>query len=181
MTKANRLALSVLVVLFLAAFAAAQSYTVTDLGGGQAFAINSLGDVVERDNYNNSFIWSPDGSLLALAPLTACMTTNPYGINSQGLAVGLSATGQGYLAVLWTNGEPQFLGMLPGGRACSGTGINASEEVSGYCYIYAGAEAFLWTKATGMQGLGFLPGGTFSFAQAINRFGQAAGYSGASD
>jgi probable HAF family extracellular repeat protein len=181
MSKANRLALLVLVVFSVAAFAAAQSYTVTDLGGGQAFAINSLGDVVERDNYNSSFIWSPGGSLLTLAPLTAGMATNPYGINSQGLAVGLSATGQGYSAVLWTNGEAQYLGMLPGGRACSGTGINASEEVSGYCYIPTGAEAFLWTKATGMQGIGFLPGAAFSFAQAINRFGQVAGYSGASN
>jgi probable HAF family extracellular repeat protein len=32
-----------------------------------------------------------------------------------------------------------------------------------------------------MQGLGFLPGAAFSFARAINRFGQVAGYSGTSD
>jgi probable HAF family extracellular repeat protein len=174
-------ALFLLCILSLATLATAQTYTITDLGGGQAFAINSLGDVGVENNYNKSFVWGPGGSQLTLTPLFAGWPTVPNGINSQGLVAGLSANGQGYAAVLWTNGKPLDLGMLSGGRACAGAGINASGEVAGYCYIYAGAEAFVWTKATGMQGIGTLPGATFSFAQAINRFGQVAGYSGTSD
>ena len=76
MTKANRLALSVFVVLSLASFAAAQSYTLTDLGPGGAVAINSLGDVLVADNSGNSFVWSPGGNLFALAPLTAELSDN---------------------------------------------------------------------------------------------------------
>jgi probable HAF family extracellular repeat protein len=185
MTKANRLALLVLVVLSLAAFAAAQSYTITDLGQFDAFAINSLGDVaINNATYATSFVWSPGGGLLALAPLPGDCCTSPSGINRQGLAVGTSnnaSTGL-YLAVLWTNGEPLDLGTIP---ECNNntwaTAISASGEVAGYCYIPTGSEAFLWTKATGMQGLGFLPGGAFSIGKAINRFGQVAGYAGASD
>jgi hypothetical protein len=95
MAKTNRLAFSVLVVLSLAAFAAAQSYTVTDLGPGQAFAINGLGDVVVQPYPSgNSFVWSPGGKQLSLTPLTAGYPTTPYGINNQGLVVGVSLNGQ---------------------------------------------------------------------------------------
>jgi probable HAF family extracellular repeat protein len=176
MTKANRLALSVLVVLSLAAFAAAQSYTLTDLGPGQAFAINGLGDVVVQPTSGNSFVWSPGGNQLSLTPLTAGYPTTPYGINNQGLVVGLSSNGQGFAAALWTNGVPLDLGNL-GGPACAGAGINASAEVAGYCFLLDGRiEAFLWSKATGMQGIASLQGGGGSVAQAINRFGQVVGY-----
>jgi probable HAF family extracellular repeat protein len=181
MRKANRLALSAFVVLSLAAFAAAQSYTITDLGQFDAFAINSLGDVaINNATSATSFVWSPGGGLLALAPLPGDCCTRPYGINRQGLAVGTSnnANTGAYVAVLWTNGEPLDLGTLPGGNNSYATAISASGVVSGYCYIIpTGDEAFLWTKATGMQGLGFLPGGDSSIANAINRFGQVAGAS----
>jgi len=177
MAKPNRLALLVLVVLSLAAFAAAQSYTITDLGPGGAYAINNLGDVAINNATTNatSFVWSPGGSLLALAPLTEGSLTLAHGINSQGLAVGISGA---YVpsAVLWTNGEPLDLGTLPGGTFSWAAAINASGEVVGNGNTTTGDEAFLWTKATGMQGLGYLQGGAFSIAQAINRFGQVAGY-----
>jgi probable HAF family extracellular repeat protein len=177
MAKANCLALSILVVLSFAAFAAAQSYTVTDLGPGQAFAINGLGDVVVQPYPSgNSFVWSPGGKQLSLTPLTAGYPTTPYGINNQGLVVGVSLNGQGFAAALWTNGVPLDLGNL-GVTGCAGTGINASAEVAGYCFLLNGrTEAFLWSKATGMQGLASLQGGGGSIAQAINRFGQVVGY-----
>jgi probable HAF family extracellular repeat protein len=167
-----------LVVLSLAAFAAAQSYTITDLGPGSASAINSLGDVlVQPYGSGNSFVWSPGGSLLALAPLPGDDYTTATGINRQDLAVGESYTFNGASATLWTNGVPLDLGMLPRSKFCSGTGIAVSMEVAGYCIIPPYSHAFVWTKATGMQGLGSLPGGGDSAANAINRYGQVAGYS----
>jgi len=181
MAKANRLALSVFVVLSFASFAAAQSYTITDLGPGQAFAINGLGDVVVQPTSGNSFVWSPGGKQLSLTPLTAGYPTTPYGINNQGLVVGTSLNGQGFDAALWTNGVPLDLGTLDGLPGCAGTGINASAEVAGYCFLLDGrTEAFLWSKATGMQGIASLQGVGGSTAQAINRFGQVVGYSGGS-
>ena len=173
-------ALFLLCILSLTAtLAAAQTYTITDLGPGQAFAINGLGDVVVQPYPSgNSFVWSPGGKQLSLTPLTAGYPTTPYGINNQGLVVGLSSNGQGYAAALWTNGVPLDLGKLPGATACAGTGITASAEVAGYCFLSTGTtEAFLWSKATGMQGLGSLQGGGGSIAQAVNRFGQVIGYS----
>jgi probable HAF family extracellular repeat protein len=105
------------------------------------------------------------------------MFTQPAGINRQGLAVGASDANS---AVLWTNGEPLDLGTLPGGTTSWANAINASGDVVGFSSIPTGDEAFLWTKATGMQGLGFLSvGGTESGAKAINRFGQVAGFAGA--
>jgi probable HAF family extracellular repeat protein len=174
-------ALSLACILSLTAtLATAQTYTITDLGQFDAFAINSLGDVaINNATTANSFVWSPGGGLLALAPLPGDCCTRPYGINRQGLAVGTSnnsSTGV-FLAVLWTNGEPLDLGTLSGGTESWATAINASGEVSGYCFTPTGTEAFQWTKATGMQGLSYLQGGTFSGATAINRFGQIAGYS----
>jgi len=175
MAKANRLALSVLVVLSFAAFVAAQSYTVTDLGPGGANAINSLGDVLVQDPNLNSFVWAPGGSLLALPPLAGDSTAIAFSINSRGLVVGGSESHTSSSAVLWTNGVPLDLGTL-GGTSSTATGINASGEVVGLNVIPTGAEAFLWTEATGMQGLGFLRGSTVSIADGINRFGQVVGY-----
>jgi probable HAF family extracellular repeat protein len=165
-----------LVVLFVAAFAAAQSYTVTDLGPSAANAINSLGDVVVQGPNGNSFVWTPSGSVLALLPLPGDSSTTPNGINRQGLAVGSSSSSTESVAVLWTNGVPVDLGTL-GGTYSVATGINASGEVAGYSDISSGStEAFVWSKATGMQGLGLFTGGDYSLANAINRFGQVAGY-----
>jgi probable HAF family extracellular repeat protein len=174
----------VLVVLFLAAFAAAQSYTITDLGPGGAVAINNLGDVLVDPSSGNPFVWTPSGGHLTLASLPGGCCTIPGGINRQGLAVGESDNSNlVYLAVLWTNGEPLDLGTLPGGTSSWATAINASGEVVGESTMTVGTdavgvEAFLCTKATGMQGLGFLSvGSTVSGAEAINRFGQVAGFS----
>src|SRR5262249_2459650 len=150
MAKANRLALSVLVVLSFAAFAAAQSYTVTDLGPGQALAINSVGDVMVEPEIGDSFVWSPGGDHLVLAPLPGHSFTRPNGINHQGLAVGESDTASHsvYYAVLWTNGEPLSLGTLPGGTLSTAWAINASGQVVGDGTTPHGDEAFLWSKTT---------------------------------
>jgi probable HAF family extracellular repeat protein len=169
-------ALFLLCVLSLTAtLAAAQTYTITDLGSGDAFAINSLGDVVILGNDGLSFLWTPTHSSLSLNPLQGDTQTWALGINRYGLVVGESKPS--YHAVLWTEGEPQDLGTLPGGWDAIANAVNASGEVAGASSSStSGEEAIVWTQAMGMQGLGFL-GGKFSAALGINRFGQVVGWS----
>lgn len=167
--------------LLLTSLVAAQTYTITDLGPGGGLgggrAINSLGDVV-IDNGGVSYLWTPSHHYLALAPLSGGTQTVAMGINSRGLVVGESISSTDYHAVLWTNGQPQDLGTLPGGVFSFASAINASGEVAGSSDGNdLGLEAMVWTKATGMIGLGFLPGGNYSNANAINRVGQVVGYS----
>jgi len=157
-----------LIVLLLAAFAAAQSYTVTDLGPSSssssidagARAINNPGDVVINNGL--SFLWTPTHSSLSLYPLPGGTLTAALGINRYGLVVGESNGPSNYHAVLWTEGEPQDLGTLPGGIFSAANAVNATGEIAGTAdTTQSGSEAMVWTQAMGMQGLGFLPGGGF--------------------
>ena len=63
------------------------------------------------------------------------------------------------------------LGRLPGGEEFTPSkarGVSADGRVVvGFSGSAAGAEAFRWTAAGGMEGLGDLPGGTFS-SEALN-------------
>ncbi len=43
--------------------------------------------------------------------------------------------------------------------------------------VLVNEHAFIWSKTTGMQDLGTLPGGNYSFAFDINNLGKVAGYS----
>src|SRR5258708_38347667 len=125
MAKANWLVLSVLVVLSLAAFAAAQSYTVTDLGPGAAHAINNLGDVVVVHN-SLSYLWTPTHSSQSLQPLPGGTHTAALGITSHGETVGESDVAGNYHTVLWREGNPHDLGTLPGGIFSAANAVNAT-------------------------------------------------------
>jgi probable HAF family extracellular repeat protein len=167
-------------LLALASFAAAQTYTVTDLGPGGGIgggrAINILGDVVV-DNGGISYVWTPAYHYLALAPLPGGTETTALGINSHGLVVGESYFSEGYHAVLWTNGKPQDLGTLPGGVLSWANAINALGQAVGAADgTDVGPEATVWSSS-GPQGLGFLTGGGYSEALGINRVGQVVGFS----
>lgn len=71
------------------------------------------------------------------------------------------------------------LGSL-GGRMTTPTDINDSDQVVGYAQVRSGEHhAFLY-HAGGLQDLGTLPGGTQSYAYAINTLGQAVGTSDSS-
>jgi probable HAF family extracellular repeat protein len=68
------------------------------------------------------------------------------------------------------------LGTLPGYTGSYGNAINDGGEVVGDAYSSAGTEeAFLYTSASGMQGLGTL-GGLSSIAYGINDAGEIVGY-----
>ncbi len=103
---------------------------------------------------------------------------NPTGINSQGHVVGTAdgaVSGTGF-AYLWTAPGPMInlgaLGSLP--TQSNGNGINDVSWVVGQ----SNREAFLYTPQTGMQGVGFLPGGTVSEANCVNNAGVISGVSG---
>src|SRR6516165_4009002 len=68
------------------------------------------------------------------------------------------------------------LGFLPGGDGSSiANGVNANGRVVVGSSNYAGGpvnQAFRWTAARGMVGLGFLPGGDFSVATGVNANGK---------
>ena len=167
-------------VALLTSLAAAQSYTVTDVGpgggSGGGRAINSLGNVVV-DNGGISFVWTPSHHYLVLAPLPGGTETTALGINSHGLVVGQSYFSVGYHAVSWTSGKPTDLGTLPGGVLSWANAVNASGLIVGAADgTNVGPEAVLWSSA-GPQGLGFLTGGSYSDAFGINRVGQVVGFS----
>lgn len=84
-------------------------------------------------------------------------------------------------AYMWNPDEAvTIVGSLPGGAFCSATayGINDFGEVVGLSDTPKGnSEAFYWSDATGIIGLGDLPGGNFSStAKGINNAGTVVGY-----
>lgn len=172
--------LSLLFLLLISSFSAAQTYSVVDLGPGGGLgggrAINSLGDVAV-DNAGISYVWTPSHHYLALSPLAGGSGTTVLGINSHGIAVGECYIGTGYIAVSWTNGKPKDLGTLPGGALSWANAINALGLIAGASDgTEVGPEATVWSSS-GAQGLGFLSGGSYSEAFGINKVGQVAGFS----
>lgn len=106
-------------------------------------------------------------------------------INDHGAAVGFSYLSNGEAhAFVWTSSSGiHDLGNLDGSSAESvATGINNSQQISGYSYLSGGAmvHAFLWTKSGGMQDLGTL-GGAHSEGMSINSSGEIVGNSLLSD
>ncbi len=177
-----------IVVLFLASFASAQSYTVTDLGtlpgdstsGGSA--LNAAGEVVgyASPTVQHGFFWSAGRGILDLPPLHGGNFSVAVGINTGGVVAGFSTTAGGAdHAVLWINGKVQDLGTLLGGTASVGSAINASRQVAGGSDTGStNTHAILWSKAGGMQDLGVLGGtGGYSLAEGINRSGEVVGES----
>lgn len=99
-------------------------------------------------------------------------------INNLGQAVGASQTHdftEGNRAFLWTDGNIQDLGVLPGGRRSVAYGINDRGQVVGFSDNASGGErAFLW-EGGHMRDLETLPGFRCSVATAINNRGQVVG------
>jgi len=175
--------------LLVSSFAAAQTYTVTDLGtlsgGDVSFgsAINGAGQVVGGTGsaLQHGFFWSTSQGLLDLPPLHRGNFSVAVGINSGSVSVGTSTinTSGTDHAVLWINGKVRDLGTLPGGTVSVGSAINDAGQVAGGSDNGStDTHAILWSKATGMQDLGtLLASGGYSLAEGLNRFGEVVGQS----
>jgi len=132
-------------------------------------------------------IWQPDGTMQELPPLAGDSTSTGNAINDIGQVVGISgacgvAVGDvsAAHAVLWENGLPIDLGNLGGHTWNTPTAINNHGTVVGFA-LQPGQEgtrnfqAFVWTKATGMQALPMAPGDIRSEALGINDKDQIVG------
>ncbi|SRR5258708_6394574 len=133
------------ILILFSTLAAAQTYTVTDLGtiGGNlsnAFGINDAGQVVgmsyvtKQNGLTHAFLWSASTGLQDLGTLPGGNSSSANAINNLGQVVGCSTistnnTVPGH-AFLWTpSGGMQDLGTL-GGGSCA-TGINDAGQVIG--------------------------------------------------
>jgi probable HAF family extracellular repeat protein len=163
---------------------AAQSYTIQDIGVGDAVKAsgpNLSGQMTVRRGFSAArSSRNGPGELaeeIGLLPGGGHTTTN--GINDLGETVGSANSDNSVRAVLWNkNGGLRDLGTLPGDNAAEAFGTNNRGDVVGYSSGPADTRAFLWTKKDGMQNLGTLPGGVFSKAFAISDNGLVVGMSG---
>jgi probable HAF family extracellular repeat protein len=174
-------------VFLLAYLAAAQSYTVTDLGvlsgdtTSEGRALSPAGQVVGDVEYNlQGFVWSPSHGMLGLPHLKGGRYSAAMGINATGLIAGYADYNsiESTHAVLWTHSGIQDLGTMPGGTESWAAAVNVSGQVVGASNsATTSPNAFLWSKDRGMQNLGVLPAGYYSEAFGINNLGQVVGMS----
>ena len=175
------------------------SYATAANNRGQivGWAENGVRDPTCNPNFQvlqfRAVIWQPDGTMQELPPLPGDSTTAATAINDVGQVVGISgscdvAVGRfsARRAVLWENGAPTDLGSLGGVAWNTATAINNQGTVVGFSNLPPspafppGArhyQAFIWTRGTGMQSLGTLPGDIRSVANDINEQNQVVGTS----
>jgi probable HAF family extracellular repeat protein len=181
------------------AFAAASLTPLGDLPGGDFFniaeAVSADGSTVvgfSSSTFNNeAFRWTASSGMVGLGGLMydGSGESGAAGVSDDGSIVvvgGVLAGGLGE-SFRWTAASGMVsLGYFPGDqRNTSGAGgVNAdgSVVVGGGVSFSGGAahtEAFRWTAASGMVGLGDLPGGIFSsYATDVSADGSAiVGYS----
>ncbi|MEZ2234613.1 DUF3466 family protein [Microcoleus sp.] len=145
------------------------SYTITDLGEGNASGINNFGQVVVGQK-GVGWIWD-QGQLTEVKD-----STWAYQINNSGQVVG-RYLGENWIdnAYVWENGQRTDLGYL-GGISSLASDINEAGQIVGWFRTTPEKfNPFLWQngKMIDLGTLGFNGG-----AQGINNRGQVVGYSG---
>ena len=162
-------------------------------GPSQAFGTNSDGSVVVGMSYYSAFgspayayqaFRSVDGTMSGLGFLSSLTGAESVAnaVSGDGsVVVGWSQSSNGaitpgdrYEAFHWTASSMTGLGYLPGDYRSIATGTDADGSVVvGYSTGSTPPQAFVWTAATGMVGLGFLPGATdhSSVATAVSADG----------
>ena len=162
-------------------------------GPSQAFGTNSDGSVVVGMSYYSAFgspayayqaFRSVDGTMSGLGFLSSLTGAESVAnaVSGDGsVVVGWSQSSNGaitpgdrYEAFHWTASSMTGLGYLPGDYRSIANGTDADGSVVvGYSEGSGPPQAFVWTAATGMVGLGFLPGATdhSSVATAVSADG----------
>ncbi|MHB1038381.1 MAG: hypothetical protein ACYC35_28050 [Pirellulales bacterium] len=166
-------ALTVLVLLSVAGGNAggAVQYTVTDLGGGEAYGINATGQVVGQNADGHGFFYS-NGTMTDIGTFGRRYSF-ALGINDSGQAVGWAQDGADVSqAFLYSAGVLQKLSDVGGGAQ----GINAAGQVVGWSYDANGVLRACRYSTGATIFLDIFPDGHYSFALDINDSGEVVGY-----
>jgi len=163
-------------------FAAAQDYTLTDIGPfAVPVALNSSGQVTgttTQTGHDSSFFWTRTGGLQILPDLGSG-SSDAKAMNDSGAIVGQSGLANHAIhAFLWTQaGGIKDLGSPLGGNSIA-YAINTAGEVSGLTFSPDGAiaHAFFWSPSTGAIDLGVSNGNSTSFPLGMNGAGEIVGY-----
>jgi probable HAF family extracellular repeat protein len=182
--------------------AAAQTYTLTDLGvlkgdnESSGFWINDSGAVVGCSDTEtiygypctglvagqHAFLWTQSVGIQNLGTLRGGNVSAALGINSDGMIVGYSNKGgeivTDFEAVQWSpTGVITNLGTLRLGSSSAAFAINKSGETTGDSFDKAGiVKVTRWTSDK-IANLGGLEGAIFSAGLAINDDGEVVGES----
>jgi probable HAF family extracellular repeat protein len=147
-----------------------------DIFESLAFGVSADGSVVvgrsRSANGTEAFRWTQGTGMVGLGDLSGSLFgSSASGVSADGsVVVGEANSANGGQAFRWTQVTGMVgLGDLPGGSFASGAnGVSAdgsvvvgSSRIFGTSGNAFGIEAFRWTQATGMVGLGDLPGGSF--------------------
>jgi len=153
------------------------------LGGvrSEAYGVSADGSVVVGRAYNaagqlRAFRWTENDGMQNLGTLGG-NRSDAFGVSADGsVVVGWAENAAGQLrAFRWTeNDGMQNLGTLPGGDDSVALGVSANGAVVvGRTYYYVGdsevgyyERAFRWTENDGMQNLGTLGSGYYSYSLA---------------
>lgn len=183
--------------------AAAQTYTITDLGalhgatGSQALGLNNAGQVAgfaNNGSCDHPFLWHPatlngsNGTMIDLGSFFR-PSQDYYGqasaVNASGVVAGFSQSFTMDWAVrseafVWSGSSLHKLGVLPNFTNSEAFGINKYGDVVGACttgqaYNFENPHAFLYHGGK-MTDLGILPGGHVSVAFGINDAGEIIGW-----
>ncbi len=169
-------------VFCLGQSAAAQTYTVTDLGtlragSARIHGVNESGQAVGASGHphgadTHAFFWQKQGGIRDLGTLPGGDYSSAFAINDSGVVVGTSNISTSMHAFSWTTSRGlQDLGTLPGANASSALAINNQGQIVGS----SGDHAVLWSGGS-IQDLGTL-GGATSEAHGIKNLGAIVGVS----
>ncbi len=155
-------------LLATAPVARAQNYTLTDIGPGIAYGINSSGQIAGHGE-GRAFIYSA-GTLTNFSP----NDFNNYlgtAINASGMVAGYKYAAQ---AFVYVGGTFTYLGALPGGSISQAYGINTAGQIAGHSYVESG-------DSVGWHGFIYANGtmtdiGSVSEVRGINDSGHVVGW-----
>lgn len=198
----SRLWIRLALLCMSSTLAAAQTYTITDLGvlkgdnESSGFWINNLGDVVgcsdteTAEGYpctglvagQHAFYWSKGGGMKDLGTLSGATISGAIGLNDSGVVVGYSNVkdqpATNFVAVKWSpGGVITSLGTLSGGSSSAAFQINSAKEIAGDSFLSNGVvDATNWTSSK-INNLGALPNAIFTAGTGINENGEIVGES----
>jgi probable HAF family extracellular repeat protein len=170
---------------------------VNNLGQVVGWAENTVHDpscVAPQVLQFEAVLYGPGkNQIQSLPPLPGDPDSAATAINDSGQIVGISGTCDNAIgaysaehALLWENGSVTNIGSLGGAGWNTPTVINNKGQVAGFSdlpgdvsggVLTPNFHAFFWTKESGIQDLGTLPGDTISEATGMNNLGQVVGVS----